>query len=419
MSFLKNKIKKYREVKEKIDEEDLLDLDMAEEPESLEEEKEKLWTKLGRHRRSIRKHRLLFIGVFCLLLISGLLFLYLYVGTDYSVLSREERSDISGTIYTEFGENFLKCSSDGVTCLAGSGSVLWNSTFNMQSPMINICGTTAAVADQQGTQIHIFNESGQIGQFQTSLPIEKVRVARQGVVAAVLSDGDVTWINFYDSQGKEIAKTRTSLGEYGYPLDVALSPDGMKILVSYLRVTQGIMNTRVCFYNFDSVGQTELNNMVTEQTYDNTVAPEVFFIDQDMSVVLLSNGFSLFKGRQVPEQKKKVEFESEILSAFHDGEYFGFIFKSDKEEHKYKMLIYNAAGRQVAKTYFDLEYKQVKLRGGRLILFNDRNFEIYNTRGRRRFSGTYDKAIQDIIKVKGFQKYVVLTQNHVTTVRLK
>lgn len=419
MSFLKNKIKKYKEEKSEIEEEDRLDLAMAEEPETLEAESRKLWAQIGRHRRSIRKHRLLLIGILCLLLMGGLLFIYLYVGTDYSVLSEEKRSDMNGTSYTEFGDCFLRYSSDGVTCISGSGSVLWNSTFNMQSPVIDICQTTAAVADQQGTQIYIFDENGQLGQFQTSLPIEKVRVASQGVVAAVLNDGDVTWINFYDTQGNEIAKNRTSLGDSGYPLDIALSPDGMKIMVSYLRVTQGIMNTKICFYNFDSVGQAEINNMVSEQTYENTVAPELIFIDENTSVAFLSNGFSLFKGRQIPELKKKTEFEEEILSAFHEGSYFGFIFKSDKQEHKYRMQLYNAEGKQIVKRYFDLDYKKVKLEGGNLILFNDKEFEIYNTGGRKKFSGSYDKAIQDIIKVKGFRKYMVLSQNHVTTIRLK
>ena len=51
------------------------------------------------------------------------------------------------------------------------------------------------VADQQGTDVYIFDEKGQKGQFETLLPIEKVKVARQGVVAAVLTDEDVTWIN--------------------------------------------------------------------------------------------------------------------------------------------------------------------------------------------------------------------------------
>ena len=388
MSLFTHLIKKYRKTQREIEEEDRLDMEMAEESLTAEEGPRRLRLWPGRRRGSRRRRLLLFICCVCLTLIGGLLFLYLHVGTEYKVLMTEKRTDINGTGYTEFGEYILKYSPDGVTCVSGSGSVLWNSTFSMQSPIVDVRGTTAVIADQKGTQIYVFNQNGQQGQFQTSLPVEKVRVAKQGVVAAVLNDDDITWVNFYDAQGEEIAKSRNSLGDSGYPLDIALSPDGMKIMVSY-------------------------------QIYENAVAPEVIFTDEGTSVAFLSNGFSIFKGKQIPEETKKVQFEEEILSIFHDGNKFGFIFKSDKRDYKYRMQLYDTNGKLLAKTYFDLDYKQVKLRGGSLIFFNDKEFEIYNTGGRKKFSCTYDKAIQDIIKVNGFQKYMVISQNSVSTIRLK
>ena len=71
------------------------------------------------------------------------------------------------------------------------------------------------------------------------------------------------------------------------------------------------------------------------------------------------------------------------------------------------------------KTYFDLDYKQVKLADGNLMFFNDKAFEIYNTGGRKKFSGAYDRAILDIIKLKGFRKYMILSRDYVSTIRLK
>ena len=100
------------------------------------------------------------------------------------------------------------------------------------------------------------------------------------MVAAVLTDEDVTWINLYDTQGGEIAKMRTTVKESGYPMDIALSPDGMKIMVSFLWPDQSGIQTRVGFYNFDSIGQTEENNQVSLLTYDGVVAPSVYFVDE-------------------------------------------------------------------------------------------------------------------------------------------
>ena len=48
------------------------------------------------------------------------------------------------------------------------------------------------------------------------------KVARQGVVAAVLTEEEVTWINFYDTTGGEIAKMGTTVKKSVYPMDIAL-----------------------------------------------------------------------------------------------------------------------------------------------------------------------------------------------------
>ena len=419
ISFLKKHLQNIKQVKAEIEEEERLDMLVEDEPEDGEAEKESFWEKIRQHRSSARKRWIILIAAMCLLVIGGLLFLYVHVGTDYTTISKTKRTDISSTAYAEFGDNLIKYSSDGVSCVKDDGSVLWSSTFSMQSPIIDICKTTATVADQKGTQIYVFNEKGLLGQFQTSLPIEKVRVASQGVVSAVLNDGDITWINFYDTKGNEIAKNRASLGDSGYPLDMAISPDGLKIMVSYLRVTQGIMNTKICFYNFDSVGQTEINNMVSSKTHENAVAPEVIFADEETAAAIRSNGFSIFKGRQIPELGAEVEFEEEILSVFHNSKNLGFIFQSDEAEYKYRMQLYDMNGKQAMKVYFNLDYKQVKVSDGNIILFNDKAFEIYNTGGRKRFSGTFKKPIQDIIKVKGFRKYLVFAQDSTYLIRLK
>ena len=379
----------------------------------------KIADKLEGFSSSIRKYWMIGAGLLVITAIAILGYVLLHVGSSYVTLSETKRTDISGSVYTEFGDHFLRYSSDGVSSLTSHGDVMWKATFSMQSPMIDICGSTAVIADQKGSQIYIFNEDGPLGQFQTPLPIEKVRVAKQGVVIAILEDKEVTWINFYDTKGREIVKNRTSLDVSGYPLDVALSPDGLKLMVSYLCVTQGIMNSKVAFYNFDSVGQTEINNVVNSVTYENAVVPKVAFIDKNICVAFKSNGFSIFGGKQIPELKKEVDFEGEILSAFHDSKYLGFVFASDVPEHKYKLKLYDMSGRQTLTKYFDINYKQVKIEENNILLFNDSKLEVYSTTGRKKFSGTYKKAILDIISVKGFRKFMVLTQDSTDMIRLK
>ena len=363
------------------------------------------------------KHYL--VSFFILVLLIGVLVVILRVEEGYTVLSSYEKSDTSSTQYLAFGKRMFKYSADGVSCMDGNGQTLWNCTFSMQSPIADVCEGSVVVADQQGTDVYIFDEKGQKGQFETLLPIEKVKVARQGVVAAVLTDEDVTWINLYDTQGGEIAKMRTTVKESGYPMDIALSPDGMKIMVSFLWPDQSGIQTRVGFYNFDSIGQTEENNQVSLLTYDGVVAPSVYFVDERRSVVLRSNGFSVCQGAEIPTEKVSVDFDEEILTAFHDDGKIGFIFKSDKADYKYKILVYNLNGRCTIKKYLNMDYRQAKMMEGNILLINDKGFQVYSSRGRKRGDVTYKKAVEDVASVPGLGKYMVVSNGHTELIRVK
>lgn len=57
-------------------------------------------------------------------------------------------------------------------------------------------------------------------------PILKARVARTGVVAAILQDNDKTWVDFYAKDGSLIAENQTRIDSPGYPVDIAVSPNG-------------------------------------------------------------------------------------------------------------------------------------------------------------------------------------------------
>lgn len=359
------------------------------------------------------------IFLLILFMLVGGLTVVLRVETSYSVLAKFDKNDVVGTKYLQFGRNLFKYSPDGAACVDGGGKILWNYTFSMQSPIVDICESTIVVGDQQGSLIYVFDQNGQKGQFETLLPIEKVKVAKQGVVAAILKDGDVTWINFYDSNGGEIAKMRSTVKGAGYPIDMALSPDGLKIMVSFLYADQGIMKTKIAFYNFDAPGQTEENNRVSRFSYNNQVAPSVFFVDSSRAVALRSDGFSVYRGGDTPEEKVNVGFDREVLSAFHEGGKLGFIFKSDRENYKYEMMVYNLNGRCSMKKYFNMDYRQVKMSEGNIILYNDKEFQVFTSRGRKRVDVIYQKAIEDVVSVPGLGKYMVVCGESTEIIRVK
>lgn len=381
-----------------------------------------LSAKLRMHKMAVRM-KYMIIGCAAIVLFAGILiYTQVRVFRSYSIVSSVERSDDAVTQYVRVKKNrTLKCNPNGVTCVNDANEVQWNTTFNMQSLIVDSCGSTVAVGDQRGSLIYIFNEKGLLGSFEVEYTLMKVCVARQGVVAAVLEDGETTWINVYDVNGNIIVKNKTSMGESGYPLDVALSSDGLKMAVSYLTTDRNNIKSRIAFYNFSSVGQGQSDNLVNSVEYEGQVIPEVRFMENGYAVAFGDDGLTFFSGRQVPEQKTRIQIEQEIISVFCDEQYVGVVTASDEEDrkHKYMMQIYHSNGSKSMTKYFDEEYTNIKISDGEIILYNNSDIEIYTVGGKKKFVGTYEKRIQDVIKGNGSRRYSIITSDSTDQIKLK
>lgn len=351
------------------------------------------------YHRAMRDKKLIRAGILLAVVLIAAMVVWLRVESSYQVISGEGWTEISGTSYEKFGSYLLKYSPDGASCITTSGKVRWSATYSIPVPILDICRGTAVIAEQQGNLVYVYDEDGQKGSFETSLPILAVQVAKQGVVAVALEDGDVTWINFYEPDGTLIAENRTTINDSGYPLSFDLSEDGMKIVVSYLLAEEGGMSTRVAFYSFDAVGQAEINNLVSSEDFENTVVPLVYFTGSSTAVAIHNDGFSVYRGRQVPALKVTKTFEDEILSTFYDDSHIGFVFASDHSEAKYKIQVYNLNGSLAMQRYINYEYDGIRLQNGNVIVYNEKKFEVYGSGGRLKTSVKYRSSISDVVKL--------------------
>ncbi|MDO4322564.1 MAG: DUF5711 family protein [Lachnospiraceae bacterium] len=367
--------------------------------------------KLERNRRWVFRRRIVLL-VLAVLTIGGfVLYNRMYTFTDYVIVDSYENEVASGSKYEAVGKNIYRYNSDGVSCVSRKNELKWSITYNMQAPIADVCGETMAVAEQQGNQVYVVNKDGLVGNFETLLPILKVRVSKQGVVAVVLQEENVTWVNLYQSDGTSIANDKTTVAESGYPLDIDLSPDGQKLAVSYLGIREGIINSRVVFYHFGAAGQSADNHIVNSESYTETVIPEVYFTDNSRAVAVADNGFMVFKGSDVPKQSASVAFEEEIVSTFHDESRIGFLFRSTDEKYPYRMELYSYSGRKKASREMDAEFDKIKIQNGQILMYSDNHCDIFLSSGRKRFSSAYEKEIVDVFYFSEFRKYMVITQD--------
>ena len=51
-------------------------------------------------------------------------------------------------------------------------------------------------------------------------------------------------------------------------------------------------------------------------------------------------------------------------------------------------------------------------------MFNEQEFAVYKLNGQKKFQGKYRKPIENILDVRGFRKYMVLTQDSADLIRI-
>ncbi|MCD7737006.1 MAG: DUF5711 family protein [Lachnospiraceae bacterium] len=368
-----------------------------------------------------RRRRWILRGLLIALVVCSAVGFYLYnrmhAFDDYIISSSIDNAMTSGTQYEAVGKYLYRYNTDGVSCVTRKNEVEWSITYSMQAPIVDVCGTTMAIAEQQGTQVYVVNEDGLVGNFTCTLPILKVRVSNQGVVAVVLQDEDVTWVRLYDANGESIVNDRTTISDSGYPLDVDLSPNGEKMVVSYLAVADGVMTSTVVFYDFGSGGNAEADYEISSETFSGCTVPYVYFTDNTTAVAIADNGFTVFKG-STPTKKAECSFDEEIVSCFHDDDTIGFLFSDITGENQYRMELYNYNARKKVSKGIDVDFDEIKIENDRIMMYTASSCSIYTKSGRLRYSSAYEKEIVDIFYFSEFRRYLIVTPDSFDRIRI-
>lgn len=378
----------------------------TEEQEQFEKARKKRWKKTA-----------LIAAVVAALAVGVYLLINLQTYTSARALDTYTVSGASGSAYEQFADGVLKYSRDGISYLNQHGEEMWNQPYQMKNPVVDVNGSSAAVADKGGNAVLVFNEEGVRGETQTNLPIERVRVSEQGIVSVILTDENEARVLCYDAAGNLLVENKTSMNGTGYPLDVALSPDGETMQVLYLYTEAGAVKSRVIYYNFGESGEEKTDHLVAQMEYEDTVMASGFFMDENISVAVGDNRLTIYRGGNVPEETENIEIKKQIKSVFHNEKYIGMILKNEGKEG-YELRLYNTRGQVAMSENFTGDYSHVKLCGSQVIMYDGKNCSIFTRGGIRKFDGEMNSNILEIFPVPGVNKYIVMNENGLEVVRL-
>ena len=351
--------------------------------------------RLSRHKRSVVKKTVITVVAIAAAVTAVGFYIEKRSYHTYKVVQTSEQEDIVSTNYVEMDGNILRYSPDGVSLVSDKMSTLWSETYQMQNPVADVNGTRAVIADKDGTTLEIYDKSGKTGSVTTSYSIVKAKVSKSGLVAAIL----------------------TKIDDPGYPLDIAVSEDGVIMMVTYQFVDGSDTTSYVAFYNFGDVGQNEDDRIVSGYKYEGVVVPQIQYLDNNRSVALKDNGFTIYHGSQIPKEVKTVKVDKEIVSTFYDNDMIGLVFKNDSKDKQYTMEVYTTDGKLKFKENFNIPYTTIKLSGGNILMYNSSQMCVMNSRGVQKYLGSVDGTIKDFFKI-GMNRYLLVLDSGVEIIKL-
>lgn len=386
------------------------------------------------YKKKLLRHQLTIcykIGVAALLIIAVGTIFYFYdmnrVYESYEIKERVERTGVAASNCEILGDKILTYSSDGINCSDKTGKVLWNQTYEMQNPLISTSSNKVAIGDYNGTSIYVMDSENIIGEISTNLPIRNIAISSNGIVAVELNDSDVTWIYIFDSEGNTIANIKTTMQVSGYPMDIAISNDGVLLAVSYQRVESAGMQTEVVFYNLDEVGVNYTDKLVAGYPYEDTVVPILEFMNDKNSFAVGDDKLMIYEGDQIPAIIEPVEsavdsailIEEEIQDVFHNDKYIGIMFHGTQEGVKSRLDIYDVIGRKVISLNIPIDYKEVLLVDEQIIVYGDLECYIYNMKGTCKFNDRFSEKIVKFIPTESRSEYIYITDDEILTIQMQ
>lgn len=378
------------------------------------------------HKKKMKQmKRILIIGTICMcicLVIINLFYQMNRTYKGYKVVKSTERSDSNSVTYISYGENFLKYSKDGATGFRANGEILWSGSYEMKNPLAVTCDNFAAIADIGGRDVYIFNGSDTGTYMKMDAPIEQISVAKQGVFAVVLKKDGEANINIYDPYNvAEQLKVSisTSTDSDGFPVAIALSKDGQKLVTSYINVQKGVLESSLNFYNFDNVGKNSVDRIVGSRPLEQQVVVDIDFLTNNTICAYTKNGFQLYYMQETPQDVAVIEVKNSIKSVSRNSKYIAVLTEeTDDVEVPYKLYVYDTKGKKVLEKEITYMYDSVEMGDKEVILYSNREAHIIRLNGKEKFNCQLASSASYFFAITGTDKYLLIDGDSLKQIRL-
>ena len=360
--------------------------------------KKKLSAKKTRH---INRKRLVRLLAVLILAAAAIFFLIWFVlrrnFRTAELVSENEQSGGSAVSYLHLDGKILRYSQNGAALLEGDGKELWNLSYAYAKPRAKLQGDYGMIADIGGTGACIFGGDGITGVIATNDPILNLAISEKGTAVLATEEGTTSVLRFYDRNGKALDISATlEMSISGFPVDMALSPDGTGLIISAGAYSAGELATQLVFYNF-AVGKGEMNRLVGYFSYDNVLFPEVRYLGSGAAAAVGDDRLVFFdlSTENKPQVASEVKLDTEI-SAADVGESHVAVVRSADSGTGLILEVFDKKGEKCFTTELTEYPRYLEESGSYVLMTSASGVKLWDYEGRLRFEGMLAQDAQTV-----------------------
>lgn len=339
---------------------------------------------------------------------------------SYDVLHKEEISMDSSVRYAAYDGGYIRYDRDGAQAFGADGHQQWNISYELKNPILNSCIPYTAIADKGGSEFYIVDNRGTVSKYNISEKISSICTASQGVTAVMTTGSEEDHIYLYEPNNTSfLVDIKTTTKNNGFPVTMALSQDGRKLVTSYLSLDGSALQSWVTFYNFGEVGQNYVDNMVGSYSFPALI-PEVAFVTNNIAMICRDDGLVFYRMTEIPKVLMTEDFTTKIKSVFYSSSYTGIILEAGEARAQDELFLYrNEQAKKVLDIPIKLDYTGIYTAGQDIVCFGGLDMTVLNISGKVKFQMSFEKNINQVFRVDDNTKYLLIGDQTAETIQLK
>ena len=333
-------------------------------------------------------------ALLALALAGGLLWLILRPRGNFSRMEAVKSFPVSVSgqaRMVSYGEGLLRYSGDGISYLNSQGLEQWNISCSMNNPQLVMQGDYGALTDVSGQSVVVFNQKGEVGRYTTTDPIMTAAVSAGGVTTVALERDLNSLVCFYDKFGLKLdIEISLEMSESGYPMAMALSPEGSGLVMSMVSSKGGSLNSQLVFYNF-TVGRSEANRLIGFFSHEGHLLPQIDYLGSKRVAAVTDAGLEVYSLDQEnkPVLLETIPFPGEVSAYVVENRHIAFLFAEPGSGNN-TLHVYDENGKLQFSKEAGNGVRKLQLGSDLVLLQRENQLQLWDYKGNSYFSGSLD-----------------------------